>query len=155
MSNTCTKTPSRQPQTLDEIFQEAFHHTRRPTLMRNFILHNLNIESFKNQPFEEIFYEIWTIRPKGISKLGVYDIASKIFKFNGGNIPVIYLLGNGPIDAIKNLQLTSKIKKQKIIDVSLDYIDISDVIEHIKDKYKGSVTDGDEIESFLCVMHKL
>jgi hypothetical protein len=148
------KEEEKKTPTLDELFQEALHHTRRPTLMRQFIC-SFNVESFAGQPFEEIFYEIWQQRPAGISKLGVYDIASKIFKYNGGNIPVIYLVGNGPIEAVKNLGLTSKIKKQKINDITLDYIEIDEVLPFVTERYTGSTTDGDDIESFLCVMHRL
>ena len=140
--------------TIDELFQEALHHSRRPTLMREFIL-TFNIESFATQSFEEIFLEIWQQRPAGISKLGVYDIASKIFKYNGGNIPVIYLVGNGPIEAVERLGLTDKVKKKKIGRLTLDYIEISEVLPFIRDKYTGSITDGDDIESFLCVMHRV
>jgi hypothetical protein len=151
----CVPQNNQRTPTIDELFQEALHHTRRPTLMREFILRELNVESFKGQPFEEVFYEIWEKRPKGISKLGVYDIASKIYKYNGGNIPIIYLVGNGPIEAIQRLNLSDKVKKQKINDVTLDYIEIKDVVEFLGEKYTGSLTDGDEIESFLCVMHRV
>ena len=135
-------------------FQEAIKHSRRENVMKEFLL-SLDINNFRNYNFDEIFWYIWRKRPTGISKLGVYDITSKIYKHFGGKINIIYLVGNGPINNIKKLGLNNKIKKRKIKNLVLKYIEISDVLSIIKNKYNGDIEDGDSIESFLCIINKI
>lgn len=139
---------------ISEFFQEALHHSRRQNVMKSF-LRTIDINTFHGASFDDIFWHVWRRRPQGINKLGVYDITSKIFKHFGGTISVIYLVGNGPIDQVRKLGLDDKVKRRVVKRVSLYYIEIEDVLPFIKDKYTGSLQDGDSIESFLCVMHKL
>jgi len=138
---------------LYNFFQEAIYHSRRENVMKRF-LKSLNINEYQNYTFDEIYWNIWRKRPQGVSKLGVYDITSKIYKHFGGKINVIYLVGNGPINCINRLKLNNKIKKRNIKNLVLKYIEISDILPVINEKYNGNIEDGDEIESFLCVMHK-
>jgi hypothetical protein len=138
---------------LYNFFQEAIHHSRRETTMKCF-LRSLDLELFKTSSFDEIFWYVWRKRPAGINKLGVYDISSKIYRHYGGTIDVVYLVGNGPINRIKELGLSNKIKKRRVKKLQLDYVEISDVLSKVPN-YQGQTNDGDALESFLCVMHKV
>ena len=147
-----------------EFFQEAIAHSRRESVMKDF-LKTLEIPSFANKSFDDIFWYVWRRRPEGVSKLGVYDITSKLFRHHGGTVPVVYLVGNGPINSINKLGLSKKIKTRYIKRVGLKYIEINDVLENVtgrgsanpdcKNNYTGSCVDGDALETYLCVMHKV
>lgn len=137
-----------------EFFQEAIAHSRRESVMKDF-LKTLQVADFKNKSFDDIFWYVWRRRPEGVAKLGVYDITSRIFRHHGGVVPVVYLVGNGPINAVNQLGLQHKIKTRYVKRVGLDYIEINDILEHITQEYTGSKTDGDAIETYLCVMHKV
>ena len=137
---------------LYNFFQEAIKHSRREKIMKQF-LRSLDLGMFRTSTFDEIFWYLWKRRPQGIHKLGIYDITAKIFKHYGGNIDVVYLVANGPINRIKELGLSNKIQKKRVKKLLLDYIEISDVLDVVD--YKGCANDGDALESFLCVMHKV
>jgi hypothetical protein len=139
---------------MNEFFQEAVKHSRRGSTMKEFIA-SIQVESYRNKTFDEIFYSLWRSRPSEVGKLGVYDLAAKIYKHFGGVIDVVYLVGTGPMDRIIKLGLKEKVKTRYVKRVGLPYILIQDVLEKVGSTYTGSRTDGDELESFLCVMHKI
>jgi hypothetical protein len=141
---------------ISEFFQEAIAHSRRETVMKEF-LNTLSVDSFANKSFDDIFSYIWRRRPDEVGKLGVYDITSRIFRHHGGTVPVVYLVGNGPKHAVNQLGLQNKIKTRYVKRVGLNYIEINDVLEHaiVREKYTGSRFDGDALETFLCVIHKV
>ncbi len=139
---------------MNEFFQEAVKHSRRGSTMKEFIA-SIQVESYRNKTFDEIFYSLWRSRPSEVGKLGIYDLAAKIYKHFGGVIDLVYLVGTGPMDRIIKLGLKEKVKTRYVKRVGLPYILIQDVLEKVGSTYTGSRTDGDELESFLCVMHKI
>ena len=145
---------------LNNIFEEAINHCRWKKVLHN-VLKEINIVSYKNKTFDEIITDIYRIcNPiNGLGMLTIYDIASCICNFYNVNVNKVYIVGKGPIRAIKLLKL--KTKMQIINDtIKIKYIDIKDVInafdvnnvvipQHIR-----TTTNGDILESFICNWQK-
>jgi hypothetical protein len=136
----------------DKLFYEARSHCRHKTTLDFFLkTHFENLEQFKNKSFQEIFLQVRdTNRSSGaIGSLTCYDIASDIFRFHGGTIDKVYIIGNGPKQTAKQYQL--KTKKEK--STGLRYVEVSEVVSKLP-IFQG-ICDGDILETCLCMMFKL
>ena len=131
----------------EELFFEALKHCRHKTILNNFIS-SINVECFKNKSFEEIFLQISLGKVKGsIGVLSVYDIASDIFRYHGGIINKVYIIGRGPKRAIKLLG----IKKKLDTTVGLYFVEIEQVTSKLN---LTGVIDGDLVETYICQWQK-
>jgi hypothetical protein len=130
------------------LFYEAKYHCRHKTVLYDF-LKNLNLDSFKDKPFSQIFLELKNMnRKKGsIGNLTIYDIASDIVRHSGGQINKVYIIGSGPKRAIKLLG----IKKQLDPVTRLHFVSCEDVIRACKLEH---TTDGDLLETYICQWQK-
>ena len=130
------------------LFHEAKSHCRHKTIL-NVFLKNLNLDSFKDKPFSQIFLELKNAkREKGsIGNLTIYDIASDIVRHNGGQINKVYIIGSGPKRAIKILG----IKKQLDPVTRLHFVSCEDVIRACN---LEPTTDGDLLETYICQWQK-
>ena len=142
-----------------KVFEEAYSHTRRKEIMRN-IIKNIHLSEYKNKTFEEILSEVSINygHINGIGPLALYDITSGICKHHTINIDKVYIIGPGPIRAIKLLKV--KTIKQKFAHSTLAYAEINDIIKAF-DLHKVEVPvemrhskNGDAFESFLCRWQK-
>jgi len=129
------------------LFYEARSHCRHKSILDLF-LKTIDIESFKNNSFEEIFLQIKSKSIKGsIGNLTIYDIASDITRYHGKYINKVYIIGSGPLRAIK----LSGIKKQLDSTLKLHFVSCMDVCT----KFSLPPTcDGDLLETFLCQWQK-
>ena len=133
------------------LFYEARSHCRHKSILDLF-LKTIDVESFKNNSFEEIFLKIQKIKNEmcikgSIGNLTIYDIASDITRYHGKYIDKVYIIGSGPVRAIKLLG----IKKQSDSTLKLHYISCMDVCT----KFSLPPTcDGDLLETFLCQWQK-
>ena len=78
------------------LFYEAKSHCRHKLILDLF-LKQLDLESFKNKSFEEIFLEIKKfkqekVRKGSIGNLTIYDIASDITRYHGNIIEKVYII---------------------------------------------------------------
>jgi hypothetical protein len=141
------------------IFQEAYNHSRRKTLIKTMgDTIEMNISSYSGKTFEEVLSSITQLSKQfpGIGPLGIYDISSGISQWNGIPVKRVYIIGGGPKRAAKLLNLP--LKTFKTGNRTYKYTEISDVLEALKkrqilvnDKIKKN---GDALESFLCVWQK-
>ena len=97
------------------LFYEAKSHCRHKLILDLF-LKQLDLESFKNKSFEEIFLEIKKfkqekVRKGSIGNLTIYDIASDISRYYGNIIEKVYIIGSGPKRAIKLLDIKKHFDK--------------------------------------------
>lgn len=143
-----------------EIFEEAIRHSRRKTIMRSFVK-KINIDDYNKKTFREIYIDIdKKCKPiKGIGNLGIYDIVAVLCRNNNINIDKVYIIGNGPKNAIKKLNI--KTKKHMINDnIKLNYVTIPNVItafdlkKYILDENIRYTKNGDIVESYLCKWQK-
>ena len=147
------------------IFQEALHHCRWKTVLRNEVLSNSELQEnklhqFLDKSFDEILLVVHAIcdKVKGIGMLSVYDITSAICRYNKINIDKVYIIGGGPKNAIKLLGITPKV--HNIQHISLKYVEITEIIKAFNDKafeipldVKQSIN-GDDFESYICNWQK-
>ena len=131
----------------NELFLEARCHCRSKGNLELF-LKELNLDTFKNKSFEQIFLEIQNMeRPQGIGPLTIYDIASDIFRTNGGQINKVYIIGGGPDRAIKILGL----KKHRDKTIGQDFVTCEEVVKACN---LDPTTDGDLLETYICQWQK-
>lgn len=144
-----------------EMFEEAIDHSRWKTVMLNTIETRIEYRNYKNRTFESILTDVSSICEsiKGIGPLGKYDITAGICRKYNINIERVYIIGGGPIRAIKLLKLTTK--SHRINDkVKLQYVSIGDIVNAFDrcgfylDETIKTTTDGDKVESFICNWQK-
>ena len=130
------------------LFHEARCHCRHKNILDLF-LKDLNLETFENKSFEQIFLDVRNMkRNKGsIGPLTIYDIASDVFRHNGGQINKVYIIGSGPKRAIKLLG----IKKQLDRITGLHYVTCEDVVKKCN---LDPTSDGDLLETYICQWQK-
>jgi len=141
------------------MFEEAKNHCRWKKALES-VLIQINIDDYKNKSFEEIIIEIYNMcnKVKGVGMLCVYDITSAICRFYKININKVYIIGSGPKRAVRLLNI--KIKKHKINQINLNYVDIIDIINAFDTKkYVLNETikhskNGDTLESYICNWQK-
>lgn len=147
------------------IFQEAIDHCRWKSVLRNNVLTNTllqehNLHQFSGKSFDDVLLYVYNIcyKIEGIGMLTVYDITSAICRYNKINIDKIYIIGKGPKRAIRLLHLCPKTKK--IGEVSLKYVEISDILNAFNEQnyeldlqVKNS-NNGDEFETYICNWQK-
>ena len=133
------------PQTM--MFQEAIGHCRWKTVLRDNVLNKIDISSYENKTFEEIFVDIYSIcvNVKGVGLLAVYDITAALCRHYEINIEKVYIIGNGPKRAVKLLNIKTKVHKINE-QIKIKYADISD--------FNTNITNGDTLESYLCNWQK-
>ena len=134
-------------------FAETLSHCRHKTKLLNF-LRTVQISDFVNRTFEQVFTEIARRVDEihGLGELVIYDVTSALCRHYQVHIEKVYIIGNGPLQAIKLLGLKTK----KHESLSVNYVDIQDVV-HAFDA-KGfrmdddirTTQDGDKMESHLC-----
>ena len=144
------------------IFSEALSHSRREKLLFD-IINTIDIKNFKNKTFDEIYismYELCKTKDQ-LGPLTTYDLTSGICKYYNISIDKVFIVGKGPKRAIEILELKSQIKKYYIKkDLTLDYVNIKEVIEAFENKYYSiddiisKSNNGDTVESFLCKWQK-
>jgi hypothetical protein len=129
------------------LFHEARCHCRSKNNLDLF-LKELDLDSFKNKSFEQIFLEIQNMkRRQGIGPLTIYDIASDIFRHDGGEINKVYIIGDGPRRAIKLLGLAKRRDKT----IGQDFVTCEEVIRACN---LDPTTDGDLLETYICQWQK-
>jgi len=146
---------------LIDICDEAIAHCRWKTILKNILENNIiNIEDYLNKKFEEIFESVYNIckEVKGIGLLTIYDIVSAICRYYSINIDFVYIIGGGPVRAIKLLNLN--IKTKKIGKIVLKYVTREEIINsfqmnnYVMHEYIKSSTNGDDFESYICNWQK-
>lgn len=145
---------------VSDICDEAIAHCRWKTILKRVLENDISLESYMNKGFEEIFESVHNIckEVKGIGLLTVYDIVSGICRYYSINIDFVYIIGGGPVRAIKLLNLKTKTKK--IGSILLKYVKIEDVINSFQIKnyqmneYIKTSTNGDDFESYICNWQK-
>jgi len=145
---------------VSDICDEAIAHCRWKTILKRVLENDISLESYMNKGFEEIFESVHNIckEVKGIGLLTVYDIVSAICRYYSINIDFVYIIGGGPVRAIKLLNLKTKTKK--IGSILLKYVKIEDVISSFQIKnyqmneYIKTSTNGDDFESYICNWQK-
>ena len=146
------------------IFQEAMDHCRwkrqLDTVLLRPELHDNILQDYSGKSFEEILLTVYNIceKVKGVGMLTVYDIVAAICRFNNINIERVYIIGRGPVRAVRLLNI--KLKTHKIEKIALKYIEISEIIEAF-DKLKLEIdsqikysNNGDEFETYICNWQK-
>jgi len=139
------------------VFQEAYNHSRQKTLILKMI-DSLSLSSYQGKSFEDVLSSITNVAKQfpGIGKLGIYDIASGISRYNAIPVERVYIIGDGPKRAAKQLNLP--LNKYSCGSRSYLYAEIPDVLTALEtmnisvDSTKKS--DGDYLETFLCVWQK-
>lgn len=142
------------------IWTEAFTHCRHTKKLKTFITNEIDIKTYKNATFETIFMSIYDLCLKvdGLGPLVVYDLTVAICRFYKINIDRVYIIGNGPKNAVKLLGL--KPKKQYLRDITICYVEINEIIDAF---HKHSYTidskiihskNGDDFESYICKWQK-
>ena len=135
-------------------FAEAFSHCRHKTKLLNF-LRTVQISDFVNRTFEQVFTEIARRVDEihGLGELVIYDVTSALCRHYQVHIERVYIIGDGPLQAIKLLGL--KMKKHESL--SINYVNIQDVVHafdakgfRLEDDIR-TTQDGDKVESHLCV----
>ena len=145
---------------LSDICDEAISHCRWKSILKKVLENELSLESYANKGFEEIFESVHNTckEVKGIGLLTMYDIVSAICRYYSINIDLVYIIGGGPVRAIKLLNLKTKTKK--IGKVLLKYVAIEDIINAFQtnnfeiDEYIKVRTNGDDFESYICNWQK-
>jgi hypothetical protein len=130
------------------LYYEALHHCRHKTVLKTF-LKTIDVEKYKNSTFEHVFLDVQKLNMTrgSIGPLTLYDIASDIFRYHGGIIDKVYIVGGGPRRAVKLLGL--KTSTNPII--KLKYATIDDVVEKL---HLEKTNDGDLLETFMCIWQK-
>jgi hypothetical protein len=146
---------------IEGFFSEAIRHSRNRNLLREKLTQNINIDDYANKTFEQIISEISISLYvyKKIGPLAFYDITSAICRYHNINIEKVYIIGGGPVRAVKLLNIE---KKKHIInnEIELKYVDINDVINAFDnngydfDESIRTNTSGDILESYLCIWQK-
>jgi hypothetical protein len=145
--------------TIEEIFEEAIRHNRWNFALFP-VLENIQIEKYVNNTFEEIINKVYQICKdiKGLGDLTVYDITSAICRYHKILITKIYIVGGGPKNAVKLLNI--RCKTHKINNKSWKYIEIQDLFnsleksDYIWDHSYKLIYDGDILESYICNWQK-
>ena len=145
---------------VSDICDEAIAHCRWKTILKRVLENDISLESYMNKGFEEIFESVHNIckEVKGIGLLTVYDIVSAICRYYSINIDFVYIIGGGPVRAVKLLNLKTKTKK--IGSILLKYVTIEDVISSFQmnnyqiNEYIRKSVNGDEFESYICNWQK-
>jgi len=140
------------------IWSEAFGHCRNKSKLKALLLNDINLQKYKNKTFEEIFTDISTLceTRTGLGSLTIYDITATICRYYKINIDKVYIIGNGPKNAVKILGL--KTKKHNTL--SLNYVEIDDIIQAFaKNSYSIDSEillskNGDDFESYICKWQK-
>ena len=146
---------------VEVFFSEAIRHSRNKPLLREKLTQNINIDDYTNKTFEQIISEISIsfYVYKKIGSLAFYDITSAICRYHKINIEKVYIIGGGPVRAVKLLNIE---KKTHIINnkIKIKYVDINDVINAFDnngydfDESIRTNTSGDILESYLCIWQK-
>lgn len=126
-----------------ELFYEAYNHCRWKTVLQNFLV-NLDISIYFGKTFEEIFSDNHNLcrNVKGLGMLATYDITASLSRYFRINI-------GGPKRAVKLRNL--KTHSHKFNNIRLVFVKIKDVM----DEFNLQITNGDELETFLCKWQKL
>jgi hypothetical protein len=140
-------------------YEEALSHCRWKKQLLH-VTKLININDYKNKNFEEIFLMIYNITKNinGVGVLSTYDLSSGICKYYNIKIDKVYIIGNGPKRAIKILGINPQ--RLKIGDISINFININDIINAFEHKlydiptYIKLCDNGDTIESFICNWQK-
>jgi hypothetical protein len=141
------------------VFQEGYNHSRNKHIFRQ-TFDTLELSKFEGKSFEDVFLTISSIcdSTKGLGTLAIYDVTAAICRSN--NIPIenIFLIGNGPKQAIERLGLQPN--EIKIGKRYLNYVSVTDVKDAFQKKnisLKQSLVDcmdGDTFETYLCQWQK-
>jgi len=162
MASCASKQHRKRAQTgLSRRFPDAYGHKRgwgkELTAFLESSEFNALLETLKSQhiQFTDLYTRLYRIRPHGIGKLLIYDIATQICRENGIYDERIYLFGNGPQNAAKLLNLP--VESVMVKGCSLRYTTIPHVLEafdsigHIVPETLRHSKNGDDYESYLCI----
>ena len=139
------------------LFSEARNHSRKKKVIDKY-LENIKLSDYKDDDFDKIYEKISNDCNGiyGLGQLSIYDITAAICRYYDIKIKKVFIIGNGPRNAIKKLGM--KPNKYKINGkITLNYVNIRDVIVAFqKNKYTlpswiKDTKDGDKVESFLCI----
>jgi len=119
---------------MSQHYQEAIDHCRWKTNLRAVLLSpELHNDKYScAMSFDEIFTRVSHLcdNVRGVGVLSVYDITAAICRHHDIIIDKVYLIGRGPKRAAKLLNI--KAKTRTIENVTLKYIEISDIVEAFK-----------------------
>ena len=121
------------------------------------MIHEINLVSYQGKTFEEVLSSITKHSQKfsGIGPLSIYDISSGISRWNAIPINRVYIVGDGPKNAAKLLNL--RLKRLQIDSRVFHYAEQKDVIEALQKRnveISADKMDGDSLETFLCKWQK-
>ena len=138
---------SNEVESPEVFFREAIHHVRwKNTLIPHLekIFNDLNIFS-SCKTFEEVFKLVEKVfKPVyGIGKLATYDTSAAICRHFDIPIKKVYIIGNGPKEAIKQLNIRCFHDRQ----LHVYYCERNDVLSVFGDQTMSN----DDLESNLCL----
>ena len=139
-------------------FAEAFGHKRRWGKELCAFLESLNGINFHGMGVAELYATLYSMRPRGIGQLLVYDIAIQICRENGISEERVYLFGNGPRRAAALLHLpieTIRVKGCVLMYTTIPHVLAAfDSIGHVVPSDLRNSNNGDHYESYLCLWQK-
>ena len=146
----CSKSPS--------VFQEAINHSRAPQHLLLRMIDELNRSSYEGKTFEHVLTSV-TQRTDGLQGFGpltFYDIASGISRWNAIDIQRVYIMGPGPKNAAKLLNL--RLKTFRVESRTFKYAECKDVVDALQKRNvvvpDNILKNGDALETFLCKWQK-
>lgn len=139
-----------------EMYAELIRHTRMSLTKLVYVLShfkNFKHENSFTDVYSRVHNEILDLGIKGVGPLSKYDIASAICR-NHIIIDRVYIVGGGPKEAIRKLNL--KMRLHKFNSISLHYVTIEEVKEAFLKRGESLLesVNGDDYESYLCTWVK-
>jgi len=144
------------------MWAEAFGHCRHTKKLKAFLTNIIDIKSYKDMSFESIFISIHDLclNKDGLGPLVIYDLTAAICRFYKINIDKVYIIGNGPKNAVRLLGIKTRKQTLRHPDIKLSYVDINDIIIAFE-KYGYTIDNkialsknGDDFESYICKWQK-
>ena len=112
------------------------------------------METFAGKSFKEVYCKIQETSSNidGIGCLTLYDLTAAMCRYHGIKIERVYVVGNGPKRAIKNLGIPEKIQKPE----KLKYVEISDLKRALLAKGYSLLEseNGDDYENYICRLQR-
>jgi hypothetical protein len=140
-----------------DMYAEFIRHTRMSLTTLHYILaHFKDTKKYIGRSFSEVYARVHNdvieLNMKGIGILSKYDIAAAICRNHDINIDKVYIVGNGPKNALCKLNLKTRTCKL----TSLKYVTIDEVKESFRKRGEPLLEslNGDDYESYLCTWVK-
>jgi hypothetical protein len=141
-----------------DMYAEFIRHTRMSLTTLCYILARFkDTKKYIGRSFSEVYARVHNdvieLNMKGIGILSKYDIAAAICRNHDINIDKVYIVGNGPKNALCKLNLKTRTCKL----TSLKYVTIDEVKESFRKRGEPLLEslNGDDYESYLCTWVKL